>query len=224
MVSFEIKPVGDAMMLVEFEARIDVAINRRVTALAATIATARLAGVRDIVPTYRSLAIFFDPLRTDVNSLTEKLGAGVAELQAIATGSVAPLEIPVCYCGVCGPDLESVAAFGHISSDEVVAIHTAGTYRVFMLGFLPGFAYMGLVDERIAAPRHANPRLAVRKGSIGIAGRQTGVYPSDTPGGWQIVGRTPLDPFNMRRTDPFLFAPGDDVRFVPIPHPQALDV
>lgn len=209
-------------MLVEFESRIDVGVNRRVTALAATIAADAIAGVRDIVPTYRSLAICFDPLRTDVIALEGRIEAAVNALHDAASAT-ASVEVPVCYGGVYGPDLESVAAFANMSPDEVVAIHSGRTYRVFMLGFLPGFAYMGLVDDRIAAPRHANPRMAVPKGSVGIAGQQTGVYPLDTPGGWQIIGRTPLDPFDMRRADPFLFAAGNEVRFAPIEESEFRD-
>src|SRR5262245_19800489 len=127
---FQLRPVGDAMLLVEFEPRIDVAVNRRVTALATAIASANLPGVRDIVPTYRSLAVCFDPLRTEIKALKQRLEADVEGLPETNTGDETPLEIPACYCAVCGPDLESVAAFGGIPSDEVVAIHASGTYRV----------------------------------------------------------------------------------------------
>src|SRR5262249_6432514 len=152
---------------------------------------------------------------TDVDALQRRLETETGNLPETISERGRRREIPACYCNLCGPDLQSVAAFGQVTTDDVIAIHSAATYRVFMLGFLPGFAYMGRVDERIAAPRHANPRVAVPKASIGIAGRQTGVYPLAAPGGWQIIARTPLDPFDMRRSEPFLFAAGDDVRFVP---------
>jgi len=124
--------------------------------------------------------------------------------------------VPVCYGGELGPDLPSVAEFARMSPEEVVSIHAGATYRVFMLGFLPGFAYLGAVDERIAAPRQMTPRPRVRRGSVGIAGLQTGIYPADTPGGWQIIGRSPVSPFDLSRSAPFLFSAGDVVQFVPI--------
>ncbi|MEP7310093.1 MAG: 5-oxoprolinase subunit PxpB, partial [Acidobacteriota bacterium] len=127
-----------------------------------------------------------------------------------------PIRVPVCYGGDFGPDLESVAHRAKMSTEQVVAVHSGEVYRVFMLGFLPGFAYMGLVDPRIAAPRHSTPRLSVSKGSVGIAGRQTGIYPADTPGGWQILGRTSVRPFDITRSPVFAFKAGDSVQFVPV--------
>jgi KipI family sensor histidine kinase inhibitor len=124
--------------------------------------------------------------------------------------------VPVCYGGELGPDLDAVAAFAGIGQDEVVRLHTSRTYRVFMLGFLPGFTYMGTVDERIAVPRLADPRSSVQAGSVGIAGFQTGIYPASTPGGWRIVGRTPIKPFDLHRAEPFMFKPGDAVEFYAI--------
>ena len=129
---------------------------------------------------------------------------------------VAPIRVPVCYAGEFGPDLADVAAFGGITEAETVRLHTSRTYRVFMLGFSPGFTYMGSVDGRIAAPRLPAPRVRVPAGSVGIAGVQTGIYPAPTPGGWQIVGRTPLKPFDLERPEPFLFKPGDAVQFYAI--------
>jgi inhibitor of KinA len=124
--------------------------------------------------------------------------------------------VPVCYGGEFGPDLAAVAAFGGVAAADVIRLHAARTYRVYMLGFVPGFAYMGTVDERIAAPRRAEPRPRVPAGSVGIAGSQTGIYPSSTPGGWQLVGRTPIAPFDLSRARPFLFDAGVSVRFHPI--------
>jgi KipI family sensor histidine kinase inhibitor len=173
-----------------------------------------IRGVRDVVPTFRSVAVSFDPLLTDV--------AAVAAALLETAGTNAPddgfvHEVPVAYGGLDGPDLEDVASFGHCSPQEVIERHVSRPYRVFMLGFLPGFAYMGAVDERIASPRRPTPRVRVPAGSVGIAGRQTGIYPLDSPGGWQIIGRTTLRPFAPNRTPPSLFVPGDEVRFVPVP-------
>ena len=126
------------------------------------------------------------------------------------------MRIPVCYGGDLGPDLEEVASFAGMAEADVIRVHAGGTYRVFMLGFVPGFAYLGIVDQRIAMSRHATPRVRVPAGSVGIAGVQTGVYPAETPGGWQLIGRTPLKPFDPSRDEPFLLKAGDAVQFHPI--------
>ena len=213
MSGFRIVPAGDSALIVEFEERIDPAINARAIALAEEIQSASIAGVRDVVPTYRSVAVFFDPLRTDYNTLIERLERGAAQEGPDLSTGLDPIRIPVCYGGDLGPDLAAVAALGGVSPADVITIHTGSTYRVFMLGFVPGFAYMGLVDPRIAAPRHATPRVRVPLGSVGIAGVQTGIYPAETPGGWQLIGRTPLKPFDAARAEPFLMKAGDAVRF-----------
>jgi inhibitor of KinA len=213
---YRIVAAGDSALVVEFEARIDPAVNARVIALAETIQASALAGVRDVVPTYRSVAIHFDPLRTDLDALTacvEREAAGAVKSSDIAR---APLRIPVCYGGEFGPDLPAVAAYARISEDEAVRVHTSATYRVFMLGFVPGFAYMGIVDPRIAMPRHAVPRVRVPARSVAIAGVQTGIYPAETPGGWQLIGRTPVKPFDPDRAEPFLMKAGDAVQFYAI--------
>jgi KipI family sensor histidine kinase inhibitor len=204
---------GDAALIVELGEDIDVAVNARAIGLAARIEAAALAGVRDVVPTYRSVAVHFDPLRTDVNTLTSRLEAEIARSAMIATVSGTPVRIPVCYGGEFGPDLAEVAASAGMSEADVIALHAGATYRVFMMGFLPGFAYLGTVDERIAVPRRLTPRVHVPAGSVGIARRQTGIYPVDGPGGWQLVGRTPHRVFDPERTEPFLLKAGDEVQF-----------
>jgi inhibitor of KinA len=169
-----------------------------------------------VVPTYRSVAVYFDPLRTDGDALIARLRS-VAEAPPPSSAVLRdPVRIPVCYGGELGPDLAGVAAFAGLSEDDVTRLHAGGTYRVFMLGFVPGFAYLGIVDQRIAMPRHASPRVRVPVGSVAIAGVQTGVYSAQTPGGWQLIGRTPLKPFDPSRDDPFLMKAGDAVQFHPI--------
>jgi KipI family sensor histidine kinase inhibitor len=210
-----IVPAGDSAVFVEFADRIDPAINCQVIALARTIEAAHLSGVRDVVSTYGSVAIYFDPLRTDYQALVARISRE-AERTAVAVVEGAQHRVPVCYDGDCAPDLESVATTSRLSVAEVIALHAGRSYRVFMLGFMPGFAYMGSVDGRIAVPRLAAPRAHVPRGSVGIAGFQTGIYPSESPGGWSIVGRTPVLPFDANRTEPFLFGPGDTVQFYPI--------
>jgi len=211
-----LRPAGDSALVLEFEQRVDPALNARVLAVARAIERARHAGVRDIVPAYCSLTVYFDPLRTRVDRLAGDLQEQMGLEDAIVDDERPPTVVPVCYGGAWGPDLDVVARFATCSPAEVIAIHAAPIYRVYMLGFVAGFAYMGSVDPRIAIPRHATPRLQVPAGSVGIAGQQTGVYPSVTPGGWHLVGRTPLSPFDPTRAEPFLFRAGDRVQFRPI--------
>jgi KipI family sensor histidine kinase inhibitor len=209
----KIVSAGDSALVAEFEERIDPAVNARVVSLAAALDRAHIVGIRDVVPTYRSVTVYFDPQCADRDAL-------VSHIKELSMRSVGGTDVesrahrvPVCYGGDLGPDLEAVARFAGLSVAGVVLAHTGRTYRVFMLGFLPGFAYMGPVDDRIAAPRQTHPRTRVPGGSVGVAGVQTGIYPCETPGGWQIVGRTPLRTFDATRAEPALLRPGDTVQF-----------
>ena len=207
---------GDAAVTLEFDERIDPAISLRAAGVASAVLAEQLAGIRDVVPTYRSVTVYFDPLRTDQEKLTATLERLAESVETREAPRRPAIRIPVCYGGDYGPDLAKVAAFAGLSEADVIHIHSAATYRVLMLGFTPGFAYMGIVDPRIAAPRLETPRSRVTRGSVGIAKDQTGIYPSDTPGGWQIIGRTPARTFDLTRADPFLLHSGDEVQFVPI--------
>jgi KipI family sensor histidine kinase inhibitor len=210
---------GDAALLVEYEAVIDAHVNARVQAAAEELRRQALPGVRDIVPAIASLAIHVDPLSGSLEAVAAAVASVVSSSEdAIASPAGNEIhEIPICYGGPFGPDLDAVAAWASCSTEEVAALHSAATYRVYMLGFLPGFAYLGRVEPRIAMPRHASPRLRVHAGSVGIAGEQTGIYPRESPGGWQIIGRTPLVLFDVHRTPPARLRPGSAVRFVSIP-------
>ncbi|HEY6210905.1 MAG TPA: 5-oxoprolinase subunit PxpB [Vicinamibacterales bacterium] len=207
---------GDSAIVVEFEERIDPVVNAQTIALADSIQSAAIAGVRDVVPAFRSVTIYFDPLRTDYDGLLSRIESEGRQPPARATRPTTPIRIPVCYGGDLGPDLAAVAAFAGISEREVIDRHTARTYRVFALGFVAGFAYLGIVDDTIAMARHATPRVRVPAGSVGIAGVQTGIYPAETPGGWRLIGRTRIKPFDLARPDPFLLKAGDSVQFYPI--------
>ena len=207
-----ISEAGDSALLLELDEVINVSVNAQAIAVAGAVRGAGLLGIRDVVSTYRSVAVHFDPLTLDIETLRDTLARAADTPPVIQEGKT--VVIPVQYGGDMGPDLRAVAGFAGISPDEVVARHASGRYRVFMLGFLPGFTYMGTVDESIAMPRHATPRLKVPTGSVGIAGRQTGVYPRESPGGWQLIGRTPVSLFNPNRVPAALVAPGDTVRFV----------
>jgi inhibitor of KinA len=217
---WRIVSAGDSALIVEFESRIDPAVNAAAIAVADAVGAAMIAGVRDVVPTYRSVAIYFDPLRTDANRLNDCIEQAAGGVGDASTDPRTVVRIPVCYGRDLGPDLAAVAAFARLTEAQVVEIHTAPTYRVFMLGFVPGFAYMGTVDSRIAMPRHATPRVRVPARSVGIAGIQTGIYPVETPGGLQVIGRTPTKPFDPGRREPFLIKPGDAVRFYEIDRQQ----
>jgi KipI family sensor histidine kinase inhibitor len=197
----------------ELEAVIDPAVNARAIAIAASVAGERLAGVRDVIPTYRSVAVHFDPLAADVEMMRASLRRAADAAPDFQQGSL--IEVPVAYGGAHGPDLQDVATFAKLSPQAVIERHCAVEYRVFMLGFLPGFAYMGSVDPSIAAPRKATPRARIPAGSVGIAGRQTGIYPRQSPGGWQLIGRTALRVFDATRVPAALIAAGDRVKFVP---------
>jgi KipI family sensor histidine kinase inhibitor len=209
--------LGDAALLVEYEHAIDLAVNARVLAAADRVRHEHVTGVRDVVPAYASFAVHYDPVHTDLDTLRNVVGqAAVATATEPVELPCGPVEIPVCYGGRFGPDLNDVAAWAGCAPDEVIAAHALREYRVFMLGFLPGFPYLGTVDDRIAMPRHRTPRRRVPAGSVGIAGRQTGVYPVDSPGGWRIIGRTPLVLFDVRKDPPALLSPGQWVQFRPL--------
>jgi KipI family sensor histidine kinase inhibitor len=209
-----IRDAGDSAFVLELESRIDAHVNARVIAIAREIREAALPGVRDVASTYRSVAVFFDPLQTRLDAVIAALETASGHDVADAPARV--VEVPVSYGGEHGPDLPDLAAYAGLPESEVIRRHAEAIYRVFMLGFVPGFAYMGIVDETIAAPRRATPRMRVPALSVAIAGRQTGIYPQETPGGWQIIGRTPLKPFDASRTPAVIFDPGDSVRFMPV--------
>jgi inhibitor of KinA len=213
----KIRPCGDAMLLVELEPVIDPLINERAILLASRIRDRHARGVRDVAPGYSTLGVHFDPLQTDLAALERMIEsefAALASLESIADR--VPIEIPVTYGG---PDLDAVAAHAGCSAADVIKRHSDRTYRVYMLGFVAGFAYMGRVDPSIAMSRHRVPRERVPAGSVGIAGLQTGVYPVDSPGGWQLIGHTPTVMFDATRDRPSLLAAGDLVRFVPVATP-----
>jgi KipI family sensor histidine kinase inhibitor len=207
-----IREAGDAGLLVELEPQIDPRVNARAIAIAAVIRAQGLTGVLDVVPTYRSVAVHFDPWDADVLTIRRALEDAASGTPPVVSGPL--IEVPVVYGGETGPDLESLSQLTGLSRDAIVSRHMDAEYRVFMCGFMPGFAYLGLLDEAIAAPRRATPRVHVPGGSVGIAGRQTGVYPFDSPGGWQLIGRTSMTMFDASRDRPARCAPGDRVRFV----------
>lgn len=214
--SGRIVALGDACVSLQFAAAIDPAVNATCIALAESLERLAIRGVRDVVPTYNAVTVHFDSLVTDRQALNELLGELADAVAPPEDAASRTIEIPVTYGGEAGPDLAAVAAFANCSEADVVRLHARASYRVYMLGFLPGFAYLGTVDARIAMPRLDTPRLRVAAGSIGIAGSQTGIYPCETPGGWRIIGRTTVKIFDATRPEPFLLKAGDRVKFVPV--------
>jgi inhibitor of KinA len=215
MCDISIRKAGEKGVVVDFGNVIDPGVNARVHRLAQSIARNMPDDIVEVIPTYRSLMVYFEPLHISRDALCEKIGLCLHdESEESGAGDRATVvSIPVCYGAQFGPDLDFVAGHNKLSAREVIEIHTCKPYQVYMLGFTPGFPYLGGMSERIAAPRLAQPRVAIPAGSVGIAGSQTGIYPIESPGGWQLIGRTPLQVFNPGATDPFLFAAGNYLRF-----------
>ena len=206
---------GDSAWLIELPERIDPEVNSRAIRIASAVKKSVLP-VSDVVVGYRSVMVYVDPLAEDGHLMEQRLrdlAVNTPDDESVAGELV---DVPVCYDGPYGPDLPDVAAFGQCDVEEVIGRHLALEYRVFVVGFVPGFAYLAEVDPRIGAPRRPSPRTQVPAGSVAIAGGQTGIYPSATPGGWNIIGRTRVLPFDPARADPFMFKPGDSVRFTPV--------
>jgi KipI family sensor histidine kinase inhibitor len=217
---WRVEPLGEDALLLRFEQRLDPAINRRVHTLAAAIERRRPAWLRELVPGFASLALGIDPDALPAVDALEHardwLLQDAFDAPAATEATLPPFQVPVCYGGEYGPDLEALAAHAGLAAPEAIARHVAGDYRVAMLGFAPGFPYLLGLDHGLAMPRLDTPRTHVAAGSVGIGGAQTGIYPRQGPGGWRIIGRTPLTLFDPARAAPNLLAPGQQVRFVPI--------
>ena len=220
-----IEPLGDSAIILNFENTIDEMLNRTVLHLFDKLKMLQLPFVKDIVPAYSSLTIFYDLLilenKKPINkSYPEIVLAHVRKILTedikISSLPTRKIKIPVCYSEKYALDMDDISKEIKLTAHEIIRLHTAKRYRVYMIGFLPGFAYMGEVDERIAMPRKAQPRSKVEAGSVGIAGKQTGIYPLDSPGGWQVIGKTPVKLFDKEKEDPVLLQPGDEIEFYSI--------
>jgi KipI family sensor histidine kinase inhibitor len=207
---------GDAAVAVELGDGISREVNAKVHALDRAVRAAALEGILDTIPSYRSLLVCYDPLRLAPSRLRDLVGGLFATLGGVRPEAPRVVRIPACYGGAFGPDLPFVASHNGLTPAAVVDIHAGAEYAVYMMGFCPGFTYLGELSERIAAPRLRTPRTAIPAGSVGIAQQQTGIYPVESPGGWQLIGRTPVRLFDASRTPPTALEPGDLVRFVPI--------
>lgn len=212
----KILPAGDQALVVEFGQTISEELNRKVQILNQEIIDRKIEGIVETVPTFRSLLVTYDPAVVSFQKIKRMLETIPADMDPSGRQGHRVVEIPVCYGGEFGEDLPDVAAHAGLSEEEVIRLHSAKEYNIYMLGFLPGFPYLGGLDPRLHTPRLANPRTKIPAGSVGIGGEQTGIYPLDSPGGWRLIGRTPLKLYDPDREEPFLYQAGDYIRFVPI--------
>lgn len=207
---------GDSALLMEFGNEVSKQINANIRQTLENIEKKKVKGIIELIPTYRSITVEYNPLEIKYNELVKKLDECVADVKDDETGNVRLIELPTAYGGEFGPDIGFVAEHSGLSEEEVIKIHAGTDYLVYMLGFIPGFTYLGGMDERIATPRLKSPRLKIEAGSVGIAGTQTGTYPSESPGGWQIIGRTPLKLYDETKEPPVFINAGDYIRYIPI--------
>ena len=212
----EILRSGDCALVAEFGKEIDEHTNALVHALDRAVREKGIFGVRECVPTFRSLTVLFDPMLISGDRLEKKLLRLCKTLSAETQTQKTVVEVPVLYNG---EDLQDVADYAKLSVEEVVRLHAGRDYRIYMLGFLPGFVYLGGMDERIFCPRLTTPRTRIHAGAVGIGGEQTGIYPLPSPGGWRLIGTTPVRPYDASRTPPVLFSAGEYIRFIPIDEP-----
>jgi inhibitor of KinA len=204
---------GDKGLNMEFGNEINEEINQKIRATSAAISQREIPGIKELIPTYRSLLIIYEPLEISLKDLITELKQIQEGLDSLKLPDPIVSVIPVLYGGDMGPDLGFVAEHNNISPDEVIKIHTSTDYLIYMLGFTPGFTYLGGMSDKIATPRLKTPRTKIPAGSVGIAGSQTGIYPIESPGGWQLIGRTPLKLYDPLRETPVLFQAGNYIRF-----------
>jgi KipI family sensor histidine kinase inhibitor len=208
--------MGDRGLLLEFGDEISAEVNEKVRRMALAIQAESIEGMIETVPTYRSLLVLYNPLILPVDELKKRLIRLEEELKQTSFPDPKLTKIPVLYGGAYGPDLEGVARHLQISPEEVVRLHCSKPYFIYMIGFMPGFPYMGELPDTLITPRLKTPRLSVPAGSVAIAQKQTGIYPMESPGGWQIMGRTPIKLFDPEKDPPALLQMGDLVQFYPI--------
>jgi len=222
--SYSITPLGDSALTVDFGNIISDEMHSKVLLLIQALEKAGLPDIIDVVPAYSSVSVFYDGIallkrhnnKSAFGFMSEQMEALLSQSVKTDVADFRFIEVPVCYSRKYGLDLVEISEQTKLSVDEIIHLHTAKTYKVYMIGFLPGFAYMGNVDESIAVPRKPEPRTKIEAGCVGIAGKQTGIYPLASPGGWQIIGRTPIKLFDTKKDEPVFFRAGDEVQFYSI--------
>lgn len=207
---------GDSAIVMEFGDTIEKEINAKIATVVKNLKKKNIDGILDVLPTYRSILINYDPVKISYNEMIDKLKELNDSKSSGQSDEVRLIEIPTLYGEKYGPDIEFVAEHAKLSVDEVIKIHSGTDYLVYMMGFMPGFTYLGGLDERIATPRLKSPRIKIEAGSVGIAANQTGMYPIESPGGWQLIGRTPLKLYDDTKEPPVFIQAGDYIRYVPI--------
>ncbi|HWA28782.1 MAG TPA: 5-oxoprolinase subunit PxpB [Lacunisphaera sp.] len=222
----QITPMGDSALIIELGDTINEATHLRVQAAWRALAAEPMPGVSEAVPAYTTVTLFYDPSQAVragappeaiVSWLSDRVRERLKDPPKAAKAKARTVEVPVCYGGESGPDLDRVAAQAKLPAAEVVKRHAKAEYRVHLIGFAPGFPYLGGLPKELITPRHAKPRMAVPAGSVGIGGEQCGIYPQVTPGGWNLIGRTPLRLFRPEEDPPVFLQAGDIVKFRPIP-------
>lgn len=214
-------PLGDRALVVEFSLEIDDTAYERIQGMVHSLEATPFPGFFECVPAYTTLTVYYDPYvylhKPDpLQEVSAFLWWHLRNSKTYQVPQVQPIPIPVCYGGEFGPDLLEVAAYHNLSAEEVIALHSGGDYRVYMIGFTPGFPYIGGMSSQLASPRRSTPHLKIPAGSVGIGGKQTGIYPLESPGGWRIIGRTPVNLFNPYESPPVFLQGGNRVSFVPI--------
>lgn len=214
--TYTFSPLGDQAIVIEAGTEINDDVQKKVRAIAALLESRPPGWMVEFIPAFTTVAIFYNPLATLYDAVKIDLEALLQHAEDAAEVVARTVEIPVCYGGEFGPDLEFVAEYNGLTTEEVIDIHTSGTYAVSMIGFAPGFPFISGMSEKIAAPRRESPRLRIPERTVGIAGKQTGVYPIETPGGWQLIGRTPIRLFRPEQEIPSLLRAGDKISFLRI--------
>jgi KipI family sensor histidine kinase inhibitor len=217
-------PAGDTAFIIKTGDEISGEINAAVRKILLRLENENIPGITDFIPSYNELMVCYDPSVTGFRELSSLLKSCTSGIDGADLPASPVIDVPVLYGGEYGPDIQFVADINKLSEDEVIEIHTSAVCLVYMLGFTPGFCYLGGLDPRIATPRRETPRLTIPAGAVGIAGSQTGIYPIDSPGGWQLIGRTPLRLFNPEHKPEFLFRAGDRIRFVSVTGEEYQDI
>ncbi|KUO70412.1 MAG: allophanate hydrolase [Clostridia bacterium BRH_c25] len=207
---------GDKGLVIEYGNEISEAVNKKVRNMYMAIRKSQIAGIHEMIPTYRSILIQYNPVELEIDKLMEALTEIEKTMDSIDLPKPRIIELPTIYGGEFGEDLSFVAEHNGISEAEVIKIHSSVDYLIYMLGFTPGFPYLGGMSEKIETPRLKVPRTKIPAGSVGIAGKQTGVYPIEAPGGWQLIGRTPVKLYNLKSSIPIILQAGDYIRFTPV--------